>query len=64
MSIKVRVLKLERKQENNSQLRPVILAFDEAGDEGEAYLARWALEHGKLPEDAIIILIVTLTKES
>lgn len=64
MSIKVRVLKLERKQENSSHLRTVILAFDEAGDEGKASLDRWALKHGTVPEDAIIILIVTLTKDS
>jgi len=63
MSIKVRVLKLERKQENNSQLRPVILAFDDEGDGGEAYLARWTLEHGPVPDDAFIILLVALKKE-
>jgi len=63
MSIKVRVSRLESKRENNHS-GPVILACEEAGDGGKAYLDRWALEHGPVPEDAIIILLVTLTKES
>jgi hypothetical protein len=65
MSIKVRVSRLESKQlVNNRHSGPVILACEEAGDGGEADLARWSLVNGTVPEDAIIILLVTLTKES
>ena len=64
MSIKVRVSRLESKQENNRHSGPIILAIEEAGDGGKACLDRWALKHGPVPEDAFIILLVALTKES
>lgn len=64
MSIKVRVSRLESKQLVNNHSGPVILACEEAGDGGKAYLARWALENGPVPEDASIVLLVALTKES
>ncbi|WP_031437022.1 hypothetical protein [Methylobacter tundripaludum] len=63
MSIKTRVLRLESKQETSRHSGPVILAVEEEDDGGEAYLARWALENGPVPEDAFIILLVALKKE-